>query len=137
MSHGVGGALAVVDANMVNSRAPHDDRRRLTDSLVDKQDFREFRDEMREGFKGVHERQDKTNGRLLEVEKIQFGHTAEIKGINGDLHRRHEARRSTDPPPEDGPKSPITRRDVTLVIGTAGTVIGVFKGLAWLIPLIK
>lgn len=122
---------------MVNIREPKDDRRRLTDSLVDKNDWLELREDIRAGFKGVHERQDRTNGRLLDVEKVQTGHVENIKEIQRILFRRRSARREGDPPPPADEKTSISQRDVKIVLGTAGTVWAGFKGLAWLIPFLK
>lgn len=117
-----------------------DDRRRATDTLVDKEDLRELKQEIREGFAGVHARQDKTNGRLGEVEVVQAFHKATMEGMQRDIqtqHRRHESRRTVDPPPEDGPKSPVTQREVRLVLSTLGASVGLLKLLPWLFSLVK
>lgn len=124
-----------------------DDRRRLTDSLCDKDDLRDLRDqlmiELRNGFTGVHARQDITNGRLNGVEKTQSAHDAKIEGLQREVYRRQEIRRNGDPLPSDVETAPpavsggriVSQRDVAIVLSTVGAGLAFIKGLSWLAPL--
>lgn len=77
---------------------------------------------MRTGFSGVYARQDKTNGRLLDAEKLIERHDERIRTIfrriRGTSSAAHE---------DDGDDRRITQRDVLIVIGTAAIVVTILK----------
>lgn len=110
---------------------------------VTKDDLRDFRDEVREGIKGMHARQDKTNGRIgaLEVQNGRFDER--LEAVERDNEAFHLHRRATDPPPapkptkdgESGDDRRLTQRDVSVFVLGAGGAIGLFKLLPWLVSL--
>lgn len=101
-----------------------DDLRDLRDTLLD---------EMRTGFNGIYARQDKTNGRLLVVEERTAEHRTQIRNLDREVFHVH--RRRTDP--KSGERTPITRRDVTLVVCGGAGFYAVLKALVWLGPALK
>lgn len=89
--------------------------------------FRDLRDtlldEMRTGFSGVYARQDKTNGRLLDAEKLIERHDERIRTI----FRRIRGTNGGASHDDDGDDRRITQRDVIIVIGTAAIVVTILK----------
>lgn len=55
--------------------------------VVTKEDLRDFREEMRTGIQDIKDRQDRTNGRLLEAER-RAERMAEILAVHGEAMAR-------------------------------------------------
>ena len=130
---------------------------------VDIATVRDMRDqilrEMAAGFKGVHARQDKTNGRIDGLQERAARHEERFVAIEREhgeqcervevLEREREAffqhRRASDPLPpvaivstskeETGDNRRITQRDVRVLVLGAGGALALFKLLPWLITL--
>lgn len=105
--------------------------------VATKDDVRDMREvvleEMRLGFQGVYQRQDKTNGRLLAVEERSTETKTKVKGLEHEVFERpHRATAS----PRDR-RHGITQRDLAIVMGTIGAMWAGLKALAWLIPFLK
>lgn len=94
--------------------------------------FRDLRDtlldEMRTGFSGVYARQDKTNGRLLDAEKLVERHDERIRS----LFKRLRLRRVTD----EGEERRITQRDVLIVVATVTITVAILKFLPTLVRMV-
>jgi hypothetical protein len=114
---------------------------------VGKDDLKEVRDEiieeMRDGFRGVFQRQDTTNGRVREGEIRAATHDIRIKHLEQGFEkqrdpfdRRHDS--GIIAAVKSEPK--ISERDVKLVVGTLGSVGSVvifFKQvLPWIIKVL-
>ncbi len=110
---------------------------------VTREDLAESRDlildEMRRGFDGVYERQDKTNGRVLTLEVEQGRQDERIKNIGKEVfnNRRASDRRHAPTAAGDSEARPITRRDVTIAILAVSGVVAFMKLLAWLGPALQ
>jgi hypothetical protein len=112
---------------------------------VGKDDLKEVRDEiieeMRDGFRGVFQRQDTTNGRVREGEIRAATHDIRIKHLEQGFEKQRDPfdRRHHDSGviPEVKAEPKISERDVKLVLGTlgsAGTVLVFFKQiLPWIV----
>jgi chemotaxis response regulator CheB len=100
---------------------------------------------VREGFAGVHRRQDTTNGRVQKVEeglgevRVDVGRQDErIRNIGKEVfNRRAGDHRVEEAPPAPSERSPITRRDVTIAAVSIGGVVAVLKFLAWIEPALR
>lgn len=105
----------------------------MADGTVDKDDLRDLRDtilkEMREGFAGVHARQDITNGRVNAGEIQGERHDVKIRNLEAEVfHRRKTDRQAVKPKP-DGDDRSISQRDVRMVaLGAGGltAIVGFF-----------
>jgi hypothetical protein len=96
-----------------------------------KEDLKDLRLEMREGFKGVHDRQDKTNGRVNSAHELLREQGAKIRNLEQEVfdRRRHDRDDPDVPEPVEDAKR-ITQRDVRMVIAGATGVVG-FTALVW------
>lgn len=104
-----------------------------------KEDLRDTRDtileQMRTGFKGVYDRQDKTNGRLLVAEKQGTEHEMKLRNLEREVfNRRHAQRRGSE---VSSSRLAITQRDVMIVLGSIGGLWAVLKAVAWLAPILS
>lgn len=101
---------------------------------VTKDDVRDMRDsiveEMRRGFDGVYERQDKTNGRVMALEGVTTRHDEQIKNFSA---RRWRPRKDDDGDDTAENRS-ITRRDVYMVTLGGGGLLALLKLVAALGP---
>lgn len=96
--------------------------------------------EMHQGFKGVHHRQDQTNGRIQKLEDDRGRHDERIEDLEEESESFHQHRRATDPKPDDegdgeGDNRRLTQRDARLFVFGAGAAVGLFKLLPWLVSL--
>lgn len=110
----------------------------MGDGAVDKSDLWNLRDtileEMRAGFKGVHERQDVTNGRVNAGEVQGAAHGVQIKNLEAEVfHRRktdhYRHLHPVSKAPSTGDDRSISQRDVRMVaIGAGGltAIVGFF-----------
>lgn len=103
---------------------------------VTKDDLRDLRDtlteQIREGFRGVHARQDTTNGRIQKVELIAAEHGVRLKNVEREVFpssgRRDE--------PDERPKGFVTERDVRVALATLGSAGGLVMFFWKLLPAI-
>jgi hypothetical protein len=127
------GVMAAYNHND-QTAATREDLRDLRDTLADA---------MRDGFKGVHDRQDKTNGRVLKTEHdvIRMDVTLQaalerIKTIFKMLDRR--LRREGDPQDEEGEYIDAPRRKQystkVLVGSVVGATLAISEALQRIIP---
>ena len=96
----------------------------------------EILQQMREGFKGVHARQDKTNGRIDDLQEKSGEHEARLMTVERETDAFHLHRRATDPPPitpakVDSEDKPVRRWDVYLALGVGAAVVGAWKFIQW------
>lgn len=107
---------------------------------VTKEDLRDLRDtivdQMRDGFSGVYERQDKTNGRLLKAEERGTEHDVKVKNLEREVFHRH--RRRADPMSTAAAATTgVTQRDVRIAAVSLGSAFAILKALAWFAPVLK
>lgn len=97
--------------------------------------------EMRRGFQGVHDRQDRTNGRVQTLEIEQGRQDERIKNIGKEVFGRRAGDRRQEPPPAAADASsesrPITRRDVWISVVSIGGAVAFVKFLAWVGPALQ
>lgn len=125
---------------------PHDfDPRGV--QLITKDDLRDLRDvvveEMRDGFSGVHTRQDVTNGRLnaaeLELARQQVRLATLDKEvleqqvrIEKEISERPRYQKTTTVTVDENERPALTARELKLIIAVGGGVIGLLELLrAW------
>jgi hypothetical protein len=113
----------------------------MTDSY--REDLKGIRDEildtLREGFRGVHARQDVTNGRVRAGEILTAEHSIRLKNIEREIfEKRDPFDRRRD---ESGVHTVVRQiedrpweRDVKIVLGTLGSVGGVVLFFKQLLP---
>jgi hemin uptake protein HemP len=132
--------MAAHNHNNDQTAATREDLRYLRDSLVE---------EMRDGFKGVYERQDKTNGRVLKTEYDVIRIDERLKGaaeswshavknietIFGMLDSRTKARRSTD---EQSEAATFRRQrrysQKALIGGAAAAAVAISEAMQRIVP---
>jgi hypothetical protein len=104
-------------------------------SDVDRNDLQLLRDsiidEMRAGFRGVHQRQDVTNGRLLKAEAEVTRHSERIK----TLFRISDRRRTEAGGVEENRR--LTQRDVRIFSAGGGAVLAAFYFIKAVLPLLR
>jgi hypothetical protein len=106
----------------------------------------ELRDAMRDGFRGVHERQDRTNGRVGKTEMelavmvervLTLGNN--IKTLFGMMNRRQSPRFEGDPG-EEGMETAYPKQqrypNKVVVPGVAAASIAAFEALQRIVPAI-
>jgi hypothetical protein len=100
-----------------------DDLNDLRDHLTGlfREDIRGLSDTVREGFRGVHSRQDTTNGRLNTHEGQIAALATKVLHVEGEVFTR----RATDraplpliPPATDSEQKWVSNRDVRIVVAT-------------------
>lgn len=110
--------------------------------VVDKEDLRDLRDTLtaliNEGFKGVHARQDVTNGRIQKAEVEAGRQDIRLKNLERDVfHRRQTDRRPTaaeDKPDEES--RALTRRELRIVLATLSAAAGIVTFVWKVLPAI-
>ncbi len=98
------------------------------------------------GFRGVHHRQDITNGRINGLEEEKGRHDERITALEAEREVFHQHRRADDPPPPavpqapsivDAEEKPVRRWDVLVVCGSLAGAYGILRFLQWLGPLFQ
>lgn len=117
--------------------------RNVQTDLVDR--LEEITAEMRRGFDGVYQRQDKTNGRLMAAEGSLANHrellastNAKVKNLEREVfdERRSGLERRETPAEPEGQGRKITQRDVLVFIAGAGLIWTLLKAIRELAPLL-
>lgn len=106
----------------------HQQRRRESDrdpmARVAKEDLWHLQetltDLLESGFKGVYARQDKTNGRVLECERVGTEATTKIKNLERQVFRQNIPRSPSSPTVPEEKDRRITERDVRMFVAGAG-----------------
>lgn len=97
---------------------------------VTKDDLWDVRDQLTaqitEGFRGVHARQDKTNGRIGAAEIEAGKHQERIAALERDIR---EVKRASTPRVSDEGSRRITTRDVSIIIATLIAIGGLIQFL--------
>lgn len=105
---------------------------------VTKDDLWDLRDtlteQIREGFRGVHARQDTTNGRIQKAEVALAEYGVKVKNLEREVFPPSGGRRKVDPVAR--PKGYVSERDVRVVLATLGTTGGVIAFFWKLLPAI-
>lgn len=108
-----------------------------TTAPITKGDLWDVRDSlstsMYDGFKGVHERQDKTNGRVNAAHEALAGHGAKIRNLEQEIFNR--SRRAKPDGDNEGTAS-FTMRDVKMIGFGGSAVIGFVLFLWKILPAI-
>lgn len=110
------------------SDVTRDDLRDLRDTIVD---------EMRAGFRGVHERQDVTNGRISKAEADLGRLDVRAKNLEREVFDRHRPDAPTPLPVEPSPAARdrrITERDVRMLLAGASAVVAIVTLLWKVLP---
>jgi hypothetical protein len=84
-----------------------------------REDFRELRHEVRDGFHGTHARLDIMNGRVTKGEIESAAHAIQIKALEEAL-REIDAQGKTD-------EGPVRRRDVFVFMAGGGALLSALK----------
>lgn len=102
--------------------------RGVTEQVATKSDMNRIRDELvdmlRDGFKGIHSRQDITNGRVNKNENGLADHNARLKNMEREIFHRRRSDRGDDD--ETRENRPLTRREFRIVyvtLGSAGAAV--------------
>ena len=98
---------------------------------ITRDDLSDLRNDVREGFSGIHARLDITNGRIGKAEVDIAQHDVRIKNVEREVfHRRRDDRDDRSDDDQDRRRDyddrAITQRDVRVVfitLGSAGSVI--------------
>ena len=116
------------------------------DNEIGSREFEMLQDSIRDGFKGVHDRLDRVNGRLdkhdMSINTLTpdvAGHTAQLRNLNREVFDR--PRRASSVPDEKDDLRPIAVRDLRTVVIGATTVLAAIAALIkygpWILKVIS